>query len=52
MKAEKTPMNESRALKLSEAAVPEAGMHKIWPSMSLAEAVDIALQNNPDSRAA
>ena len=46
------PQGESRDLKLPEAAVPETRVREMWSSLSLAEAVDIALQNNPDTRAA
>ncbi|HNW60717.1 MAG TPA: TolC family protein [bacterium] len=46
------PPAESRALKLPEDAVPAAELSARWRRLSLAEAVDIALQNNPDTRMA
>ncbi|HPM57944.1 MAG TPA: TolC family protein [bacterium] len=46
------PAREEKPLKLAEATVPEAKLRDRWQQLSLAEAVDIALQNNPDTRAA
>lgn len=42
----------AQALKLPEATIPEAQVRDRWPDLSLAEAIALALQNNPDTRMA
>ncbi len=46
------PQKEPTALNLPAAAVPEPELRARWRSLTLAEAVGIALENNPDTRLA
>jgi TolC family type I secretion outer membrane protein len=45
------PAGQPQTLKLPALSVPESEIHDKWLNLTLAEAVDIALRNNPDTRA-
>ncbi len=48
-----TPSRKAvQALQLPEAAVPEVQLHDRWQKLTLAEAIALALQNNPETRMA